>query len=318
MKIRRWKKMMVAVRSFDRPASALLRKAAAIAQRFGATLDVVHVSTLAQEAFRIPGLLDGAETLEQLAVIQQQRLDKLVRPLMRSGIKVACLSVMDYPPADGIVRQVQKRQPDLLIVQSQRHAPLARVFLSNTDWELIRNCPCPLWLVKTGKLKPALSVLAAVDPFHTFAKPADLDNEILAVAGQVVGTGAGRMGICHAWTLPQDAVSTMGEMTLVPASAAEVRRHKVQVAEATRRLSKQYAIARKDQLLVEGDPAHGIPQLARRWKADLLVMGALSRRGLKRIFIGNTAERALDEVTCDVLVIKPRGFRSPVSGRSRR
>ncbi len=307
--------MMVAVRDFDSQAKALLRKAAALAQRFGATLEVLHVSNLAQETFNIPGLLGGAKTLEELTIVQRQRLEKLVQPLTKSGIKVSCLSIMDYPPADAIVRQVYKRKPDLLIVASQRHTALTRVFLSNTDWELIRNCPCPLWLVRTSKLKPSLSVLAAVDPFHAFAKPADLDSDILTAAGLVVGTGPGRMGICHAYTLPQDAVSALGEISVVPVSAAQARRHRAMVAEATRRISKQYALARKDQLLVEGDPAHGIPQLAKRWKADLLVMGAVSRRGLKRIFIGNTAERALDEVNCDVLVIKPQGFKSPVSNR---
>jgi universal stress protein E len=46
-------------------------------------------------------------------------------------------------------------------------------------------------------------------------------------------------------------------------------------------------------------------------------MGAISRSGLKRLFIGNTAERILDDLTCDVLVVKPRGFVSKVSPASR-
>jgi universal stress protein E len=37
-------------------------------------------------------------------------------------------------------------------------------------------------------------------------------------------------------------------------------------------------------------------------------MGAVSRSGLKRVFIGNTAERVLDELACDVLVVKPAHF----------
>jgi hypothetical protein len=37
-------------------------------------------------------------------------------------------------------------------------------------------------------------------------------------------------------------------------------------------------------------------------------MGAVSRSGLKRVFIGNTAERVLESLTCDVLVVKaPHG-----------
>ena len=49
-----------------------------------------------------------------------------------------------------------------------------------------------------------------------------------------------------------------------------------------------------------------LPAIARRWKAHVLVMGAVSRSGLKRLFIGNTAERVLDAVDCDVLVVKSR------------
>jgi len=42
------------------------------------------------------------------------------------------------------------------------------------------------------------------------------------------------------------------------------------------------------------------------------VMGAISRSGLKGVFIGNTAERILDELSCDILVIKPPVFRNRV------
>jgi universal stress protein E len=33
-------------------------------------------------------------------------------------------------------------------------------------------------------------------------------------------------------------------------------------------------------------------------------MGAMSRSGLKRIFIGNTAEKVLDSLQCDVLIVR--------------
>ena len=39
---------------------------------------------------------------------------------------------------------------------------------------------------------------------------------------------------------------------------------------------------------------------------------ALARVGISGLFIGNTAERALDHVDCDSLTIKPKGFVTPV------
>ena len=57
--------------------------------------------------------------------------------------------------------------------------------------------------------------------------------------------------------------------------------------------------------LIDGNPALEIPRLAGKLRASIVVMGALSRSGLERVFIGNTAERVLNGLPCDVLVVKP-------------
>jgi universal stress protein E len=51
-----------------------------------------------------------------------------------------------------------------------------------------------------------------------------------------------------------------------------------------------------------------IPNLAQFLHANVVVMGAVSRSALERAVIGHTAERVLDALDCDVLVIKPPGF----------
>jgi universal stress protein E len=69
--------------------------------------------------------------------------------------------------------------------------------------------------------------------------------------------------------------------------------------------------------LASEHPANAIPRLARKIRSDIVVMGAVSRSGLRRLLIGNTAERIVDDLTCDVLVVKPREFVSRVK-RTRR
>ena len=39
--------------------------------------------------------------------------------------------------------------------------------------------------------------------------------------------------------------------------------------------------------------------------ADFLVMGAVARRGVKKLLIGSTAARVLDRLPCDLVIIKP-------------
>jgi universal stress protein E len=60
-----------------------------------------------------------------------------------------------------------------------------------------------------------------------------------------------------------------------------------------------------------------LPRVARETHAGVVVMGAVSRTGLKKLFIGNTAERVLADLPCDVLVVKPGAFREHVAPERR-
>jgi universal stress protein E len=57
--------------------------------------------------------------------------------------------------------------------------------------------------------------------------------------------------------------------------------------------------------------------MAAKLAPGIVVMGAISRSGLKRLIIGNTAERVLDFLECDVLIVKPKRFHNKVP-RARR
>jgi universal stress protein E len=43
-------------------------------------------------------------------------------------------------------------------------------------------------------------------------------------------------------------------------------------------------------------------------------MGAISRSGLKGLFLGNTAEDILDRLHCDLVIVKPAGFKAVLQG----
>ena len=78
------------------------------------------------------------------------------------------------------------------------------------------------------------------------------------------------------------------------------------------RVLKSAHIPRSRRHLVARYPVDAIPEVARQTHCAMVVMGAVSRSGLKSIFIGNTAERVLDRLQCDLLVVKPLGFETRV------
>lgn len=64
-----------------------------------------------------------------------------------------------------------------------------------------------------------------------------------------------------------------------------------------------------------GEVASQLAAFARRNGAAIVVMGAVSRSAIMRWFIGSAAERTLGLLGCDVLIVKPRSFRSSVQKR---
>jgi nucleotide-binding universal stress UspA family protein len=83
--------------------------------------------------------------------------------------------------------------------------------------------------------------------------------------------------------------------------------------EAERRLAAAVATASnagvraQPRLLVGGAPADEIVRAARRWPADLIVIGTHGRTGLGRLFMGSVAERVLQRAPCPVLTVHHRG-----------
>ena len=68
-----------------------------------------------------------------------------------------------------------------------------------------------------------------------------------------------------------------------------------------------------DALFISDEPvAQALPAYLRQQNAGVLVMGAVSRSAIDRFFVGSTAEKLLDRVDQDVLVVKPAGFTDKV------
>ena len=54
----------------------------------------------------------------------------------------------------------------------------------------------------------------------------------------------------------------------------------------------------------EGPPDREIIEVARRWHADLIVIGSHGRRGFQAALLGSVAEAVVRQAPCSVLVIK--------------
>lgn len=240
-----------------------------------------------------------------------EMLEQRAAALASTGLDIIVDARWCRPLDRGIVEKAEASQPVLVVKDTHPHGALKRTPLSNTDWNLIRTCPAPLMLVKPRPVGPAPVVLAAVDPLHEHDKPAELDRAILAFAKSLTSVLGGRLHVLHSYDvgpiLASMAAATPATAFAVPAdeiAEGVEREHR----EALDTLLADFSIDAGHVHLEQG-PAHDVlVQQATVLDADFVVMGAVSRSAIKRIFLGSTAERSLDRLPCDLVIVKPPGF----------
>jgi universal stress protein E len=311
------KRILVAIKDPSARALPALAKAAQLAQALDAKLVLFHALAaplyLETDLERL-GDLNGIERRAQAGA--RERLESLAQRLRRHGIEVRVSAEWDYPVYEAVIRAARRADADLIVAERHAGRHFAAGFLHLTDWELLRLAPLPVLLVKRPRLYRRPLVLAAVDPDHRFAKPVRLDREILQAGALLAGALHGALHAVHAYSpLPLTAY-TRGTLSQDIIADLE-RRSKRAAAEKLERLARPAGIAPARRHLIARHPSDAIPQVAAHTRSAVVVMGALARSGLRSLLIGNTAEKVLDQLPCDLLVVKPEGFRKPVPRRRR-
>ena len=308
--------ILVAVADPSRRPTSSLTRAMRLAERFGARLELfscVYNQYLAGERFfDAPALQKARATLVGL---KQKELDAMAADLASGGVEVSARAAWDYPVFEGVVRRVMESGADLLVAESVARSRISRVHLTNTDWQLVRTCPCPLLLAKSDEWTGYDNIVAAVDPMHDHDKPAHLDHEILEAAASFAEKCSGTLEVFHAFK-PITAMSLGSEFAALPVDYTEEALERTHL-DALDELVGPHGIDASKVHLQGGGTEQALADFVDARESSLVVMGAVSRNMLKRLFIGSTAERVLDRLECDVLVIKPDGFESKVQTEHR-
>jgi universal stress protein E len=298
-------------RSISRPA---VRKAAQIATACHAQLELFHCLTTPLYMDPVYEGQKGLKTTErELRQDALRRLERIAATIRQPGLKITAAADWDYPAYDAIVRRALRIKADLIVASVHAGPHLLPGLLRLTDWELVRLSPVPLLLIKNPRPYHRPAVLVAVDPAHAFAKPLRLDAELLRAGSTISRSLRGSLHAIHAYArLSMGAVPPGAEaITAYAIKRAEQQAKRTAEADLNRALQGT-GISRARRYVIGRHPIDAILQACRKSHSALVVMGAVSRSGLRRLLIGNTAESILDEIRCDVLVIKPKRFRNRV------
>jgi universal stress protein E len=250
---------------------------------------------------------------EEIISGHKSNLEKLAAPLRDSGLSVATTAVWDHPLHEGIVRHAAAIGADIIFKDTHHHSAVSRALLTNTDWNLIRTCAAPLWLVKPTEVADDATFIAAIDPLNEHDKPAALDDEILLLSKTLADASGGEVHAFHSYD-PRIAVATATANAYIPVSLPFDEIEKQMCEQHEKRFDEViefHGISKDKSHLVAGLTHEELPELSEKLNAAVVVMGAVSRNRWKRLFIGATAERTLEHLPCDLLIVKPDWFQTP-------
>ncbi len=251
------------------------------------------------------------EELERLLMKDRRhKLASLADEVTRDGVSVN-IYVACGDPAQEVVKRVLDAEHDLVIKTADGLSLSGKLF-GSVARSLLRNCPCPLWILKPQVHGEFDQVLAAIDVDAEDEEHLKLNEQIIDLAGSIARRDDANLHIVSVWDLWME----------------QALRRRAGNAEIDRAVSKREAKVRAalDQLLQgarsesdkvqvhirKGNASRNILQIAEEVEADLIVMGTVCRTGVAGFLIGNTAEDLLSDVTCSVLAVKPPGFETPI------
>lgn len=293
------KQVMVVVDP-EQEAQPALEKVLQLARRddFDITLISVEYTQYLVEGYYFEAI-DLPALRSEFIASRKATLETLAAPLREGGLTVDTVSVWGHPSYEVVIREAMTRNVDLIVQHTRQHSAVSRMLLTHNDWQLVRCSPVPLLLVKEKPWKENPMLLAAVDPKHARNKPAGLDHRILRISVDLAAMMQGQVSVAHSYSQ-------------LPLSGKLLEQAHKDHSRAFSELLADFDIPESNQHLSDEAPEFALTQLQASLGADLVVMGAISRSILTDVFIGNTTEKVLDFLTCDVLIVKPDDFKTPV------
>lgn len=216
--------------------------------------------------------------------------------------------------AERVVRHVLRNSHGLLIKRAAGGE--GAIGIKAFDMELLRKCPCPVWLSRPFRQEwSSVKVAVAIDPQCSEPEGRELSRRLLQVSRALADRCDGELHIISCWDFPYE--NSLRNSPWIDMPDQEVHRT---VAAACKKhllaLDKAIAgsgIGGKMQVdHVRGSPDQAISGFVKEKDIHIVVMGTVARTGIPGLLIGNTAENVVQTLGCSLLALKPDGFVSPV------
>lgn len=293
---------ILAIVDFRQEQHYALPRAIELANKFNSKLTVVSNS---YESFM--ELIPSSSAIDKEAIkkeaIEQEidRLKALVEGISSKLPEISYQVTWDRAMHKGLSRFINTSNFDLVVKTARKHNSLEKFFFTPTDWHLLRDTKTSILFVKTEKWLSKSSILGAIN-IEDDQEHSSLNEKIIQTTVELARSLDCNSNILNVFPWPMVKFDRFNHLfdkkdlflTIKEKHIKEVNR----VVDSVSNISGKVIIA-------EGlETEEAIPEIAKSTFSNMLVMGTVGRKGVEGAFIGNTAEKILDHIDCEVLTIK--------------
>jgi universal stress protein E len=296
------------------PNQQTLDRAVGLALENEARLTVVDVvrELAGEKHLKAPGL----KPLDLEALVKRE-FDEQLKQFVSSvkqqdGLRINTKVLVGHAFLE-IIREVIRNKHDLVVMTAEGKDGFRERLFGSTSMHMMRECPCPVWVMKPTRRKRMERILAAVDPDPRDHTKTLLNEHILELAVSLAELESAELHVVHAWRLYGESSMKNSNWIQTPKVSLYLKQEKAKQENLLNSLVAKFPLENVKVHLVKGEAYDVIRRVVKKEKTDLLVMGTVCRTGIAGFLIGNTAENVLNGVDCSVLTVKPEGFASPIT-----
>jgi nucleotide-binding universal stress UspA family protein len=284
---------VLAATDLSAPARHAAERAALLASETGATLDLIHVATLAPlESFRrlVAGI--PVELEERVLDAAREKVRELAAALQEAHGVRAGTHVVAGPLLSRIAAHADAA--DLVVLGARGASFMRHLLLGSTAERMIKRASRPTLVVKQAAHDRYQTVLVPVD-FSPHSVPAVRTARATAPGADIV--------LLHAFEVPFEGTlrsTGVREETIghYRAAAKEAAAHRL------RSLCREAGLSEHETrlMIVHGDPTLNIIEQEQEQDCDLIAIGKHGESPLEELLLGSVTKHVLAESQCDVLV----------------
>jgi nucleotide-binding universal stress UspA family protein len=271
--------------------------AIAIGRRFGAAIEVLHVTpeVLVTGRAELQMQLDRLRSDAHAEVVAQTK--RLIDSIVAPGLRVEA-RVERGNPATQIVALAGHAESTLVVMGTHGRTGIQRFMLGSVVDKVLRLVQCPMLTVPPLAIDPRAErmfsrVLCPID----FSEPS---ASALHFAVSMTGKTNGRLMVLHAVEPQDEPLEHRG----IPVPDLRQELHDDAQDRVRTLLAGAHYAQAPEVLIVVGKAYVEILRVTAERNVDTIVMGVRGRGAIDRLLLGSTTEHVVRAATCPVLTVR--------------